>query len=351
VSDPEVTVLTAVRNGEPHLASTIRSIIAQTFSDWEYIVVDDASADASAETVERFSRADERVKLVRRKESGGPFAAANTGIRVARGRYLIRTDADDISPPYRIERQLAFLQGNPPLRACISPWQAFDSSGMISGSLAQIPLRPRSLRWYLLLRAFSAHSSLCIEKDSLVALGCYRELPVAQDYRLISELSRRDWIGVMPDVMVFYRNHLSRISKKRGEDQISLAIEVMREHLSDIADDDWTESDLRDLWLAGHGKRGPVTRGLRAIGRWSRMWKADPTLDEFDRRELAYLEWLHTWRFARANARSELLASFLGFGARVASDPWCAATGIRHKRTHLRMLKGVPAEIAGLGDA
>src|SRR5262249_46947684 len=136
---PHVTVLTAVRNGSRYLPETIASIRAQTFRDWEYIIVDDASEDDTCRVVEAASRDDSRIRLIRRSKSEGPFAAGNGGLSQARGRFVVRTDADDISPPHRIDRQLRFLNAERRFRACISPWQSFDERGLIAGSVNRIP--------------------------------------------------------------------------------------------------------------------------------------------------------------------------------------------------------------------
>src|SRR6187401_3192062 len=105
---PRVTVLTAVRNGMPYLPETVATIQAQTFADWEYIIVDDASDDETASWVEAAARKDPRIRLIRRQQQAGPFVSANEGLRQARGDYIVRTDADDLQPPYRIAKQLGF---------------------------------------------------------------------------------------------------------------------------------------------------------------------------------------------------------------------------------------------------
>src|SRR5579862_2093130 len=120
MSYPEVTVITAVRNGERYLPETIASIQAQTFSGWEYIIVDDKSDDHTCKLVEEAQSHDSRIRLLRRKHSAGPYTAANDGLREARGKYIVRIDADDLCPPHRIERQLLYLANHPEYRACVT---------------------------------------------------------------------------------------------------------------------------------------------------------------------------------------------------------------------------------------
>ncbi len=137
---PHVTVLTAVRNGAPYLAETVASIQKQSFTDWEYIIVDDASDDATPKIAEDLARGDSRIKVLVRSTSVGPYAAANDGLRVARGTYTVRTDADDLSTPDRIEKQLAFLAAHPEYRACVSYWQSLNDQGVMPGTQTPIPL-------------------------------------------------------------------------------------------------------------------------------------------------------------------------------------------------------------------
>src|SRR5580704_12607304 len=113
MSAPHVTILTAVRNGASHIASTIECALRQTYTDWEYIIVDDASTDTTISVVEEFQRRDARIHLLKRTASAGPYVAANDGLQIARGKCVVRIDADDHSPPHRIERQLQFLADHP----------------------------------------------------------------------------------------------------------------------------------------------------------------------------------------------------------------------------------------------
>src|SRR5437870_1032891 len=138
MSAPKVTILTAVRNGVSLLPETVASIQHQTFSDWEYLIVDDASEDGTPDWIAGAARQDPRIRLTRREQQGGPFAAANTGLREARGEYIVRTDADDLSPPRRIEKQLNFLLGHREYRACITPWHSFNAQGLIPRAISVI---------------------------------------------------------------------------------------------------------------------------------------------------------------------------------------------------------------------
>src|ERR1039458_3032292 len=107
---PLVSVVMAVRNGMPYLTESIESILAQTMRDFEFIVINDGSTDET----ERYlgGLADSRLRIFS-QANAGVGASANRGIALARGRYVARMDADDVSLPTRLERQVQFLRENP----------------------------------------------------------------------------------------------------------------------------------------------------------------------------------------------------------------------------------------------
>src|SRR5262245_16184953 len=110
MTGPTVTVLTAVRNGERFLGETIASIRAQTFEDWEYVIVDDASEDATRDVIAAAGREEPRIRSLLLAAPKGPYGAANAGLAISEGRFISRIDADDRAPADRLQRQVAFMQ-------------------------------------------------------------------------------------------------------------------------------------------------------------------------------------------------------------------------------------------------
>ncbi len=308
---PKVTVLTAVRNGADYLGETITSIQAQTFTDWEYIIVDDASTDETVAIVERAMQSDRRLRLLRRETAGGPYTAANQGIQEACGKYIVRTDADDLSPRDRIAKQYAFLEQNRRLRACVSFWQAYDGAKLIPGTIAPVPVDQDVFCWYLLLRGPSLHSSVCYQRDAILEIGGYRELPLSQDYRLWCELTRRRWLGIMPQVLSFVRMHQKRVSMQKRELQRNLALDILEDHLTALTGETWSREDLNALWTVGHSDPMPVRKGLEMLDRWDQLWKS-AHLNSEQTRELRRLSAFRRWKHLRGNARRQPAQAVLG---------------------------------------
>ena len=114
--NPKVTVLMPVYNCEKYLRESIESILNQTFKDFEFLIINDGSSDKSAEIVESYN--DNRINFVQNEKNIGLAASLNRGLDIAKGEYIARMDADDISLPERLEKQVRFMETNPQIGIC-----------------------------------------------------------------------------------------------------------------------------------------------------------------------------------------------------------------------------------------
>jgi hypothetical protein len=286
---PVITVLTTIYNGERYIAETVASIKAQTYPDWEHLIVDDASDDGrTPELLERLASTDPRIRVIRRRERGGPFAAANEGLRSATGNYVMRTDADDVSLPTRFEKQLAWLSTHPEQHAVGSYWHLFNDRGELYSDVRTVPLFPRVFKWRYFLRGGPPHSSLCIERDALTEIGGYKERPVAQDYRLLLDLSRRDWLGIVPEVLVHYRRHGSQIHATAQSLQETEAYDALADHIAQLAPGAFDAGEIAILRQAGRSPV-PLRPALVLLRCWQDLWEADPALGAQERAALQTL--------------------------------------------------------------
>ncbi|MGH2760296.1 MAG: glycosyltransferase family 2 protein [Actinomycetota bacterium] len=298
---PSVTVLTAVRNGARFIGETIDSVLGQTFTDWEYIIVDDASDDDTPKIVEDLVDKDPRVRLIRRPDRGGPYAAANEGLEHARGKYVVRLDADDVALPHRIERQLSYLSETG-LRASASLWLRLTPEGGLIQDVTNVDWGIRSLKWRLGVRPRLVHSTACVERGALEEIGGYRDLPLSQDLRMWCDLARREWLGMLPEVLGHFRRP-GGLTTTSGELQERYGIEVLRDHLEALSGAPWTEDEVRALRPGWTGI--PVSVRISALRRWVRAWRADDSLSREERRELARLGREVRWQMTKQAIRRE----------------------------------------------
>src|SRR5579859_2675921 len=112
MTSPLVSVAMPVYNAQRYLAQAVDSILAQSFKDFEFIIIDDGSTDSSTEILRKYEAADPRIRLFSRPNTGLTIAL-NEALGYARGRYLARMDSDDVSLPRRLEKQVAFMEDHP----------------------------------------------------------------------------------------------------------------------------------------------------------------------------------------------------------------------------------------------
>ncbi len=208
---PAVTVLMTVYNAGRFLDPSLTSIADQSFRDWECVVVDDASTDGSRDVVTGWVARDSRFRLIPNDTNKGQTPCLNQGLREARGQWIARQDADDLSLPERLERQLAEA-GNRALLGT-NGW-IIDENDHVIG-LLDAPLGHDSITWTSpFLNPFMHTAVLARTAVIRDELGGYDEsFRIAQDYDLWTRLIARHPSANLPDRLVSYRHLTSSLSK------------------------------------------------------------------------------------------------------------------------------------------
>ncbi len=135
---PLVSVITPVYNCEQYLNLTIESVLCQTYTNWEMILVDDCSPDNSAEIIRSYQQKDDRIRYVRLSENGGAAIARNKALEVSRGRYIAYLDADDIWLPEKLEKQIDFMTKNDVAFTCCD-YEKIESDGTRLNKIIHMP--------------------------------------------------------------------------------------------------------------------------------------------------------------------------------------------------------------------
>lgn len=217
MSTPIVSVIMAVYNGEPWIAEAIDSILGQTLTDFELIVVDDGSTD---DTVRILGQRGDRRITVLRQERGGQTAALNRGLRVARAPLLARLDADDVALPDRLERQVAFLAADPDIGLLGTGCREIAPSGLVVRTVRP-PADDATLRRRLIRANPFIHSSVMFRRSVVEATGVYDEsFAVAQDYDLWLRMSGVTRMATVPEPLVLRRLAPGRLSSVRDSTRL-----------------------------------------------------------------------------------------------------------------------------------
>lgn len=231
---PVVSVVMSVYNGEQFLAKAIESILNQTFRDFEFIIVNDGSTDGSTAILEEYAQCDCRIRLISR-ENRGLIASLNEGIASARGEWIARMDADDISFPDRFEKQLAWLQRTG-ADICggwvklTGTW--FHRVWRYYGSSDAIKIK-------LLFGSAFAHPAIML-RTGIAKTNPYSEnAHYVEDYELWTRLAK---LGVKmtnyPGVVLRYRIHPGQVTAIRQKQQRENMVRIFRDYSSSFLDRD-----------------------------------------------------------------------------------------------------------------
>jgi len=223
ISTPAVSVLMSVRDGAPWVSEAVESVLAQTASDLELIVIDDGSTDATPDLLA--SIRDPRLRLARH-EPRGLTRSLNRALSLARAPLLARLDADDLALPERLARQRAFLDSHPEIGLLGTGAMEVDTSGREVGTVSP-PVGDAAIRRALIRRNPFVHSSVMMRRSVLAQAGGYDEsLSVAQDYDLWMRMSRITRLANLPAPLVVRRLVPGRISAARDAERLSTEARV-----------------------------------------------------------------------------------------------------------------------------
>ena len=263
VRPPKVSVLIASYNGERFIGEAVGSILGQTWTDLELVVIDDGSTDGTRPILREIASRDSRLRIVE-KDNEGLIATLNRGIAEARGEYIARLDHDDVAVPSRIEKQARFLDENPDFIGVGCLMQSMTEDGAFVG-------KPR-IRYERLRHApgefpprqqWLYGPTPMIRAEVLRKAGGYRSKFVASEDRDLSwRLGDLGRLERLPEVLVNYRYHGTNMSRLKRRTQIYSAL---RSDLSAVARHfKLDDADVIDSIDVG-GDYGPAVEGYRRL--------------------------------------------------------------------------------------
>ena len=224
---PGLSVIMAVYNGEPFVRQAVESVPSQTFTDFEFIIIDDASTDATASILREYT--DGRIVLLSNNTNVGLTKSLNIGLRHARGEFIARMDADDIALPERLERQVRYLDEHPDVGILGCACQFIGSMGRRLGKKPR-PLDDCTTRWTALLRNPFIHPAVMLRRSVLEENGLRydEEFTQSQDYEFFTRVLKYTRGANLSEQLLLYRKHpgditsTSRESQLRNHDLITL---------------------------------------------------------------------------------------------------------------------------------
>ena len=235
----KLTVLMPVYNAELYIKEAVDSILSQTFSNFEFLIFNDGSTDRSADFIRAYN--DSRIKFFDFQQNHGLVHHLNNGMAIARGQYIARMDADDISLPNRLMQQVRFMDDNPDIIAS----GAWMKSIGISEKVLKYPTEPDIIRAQMIFDCPIAHPTVILRREVFVASYCYSDnYEHTEDYELWIRISKNFKISNLDQVILLYRRHHSQVTHlhnfRQRETSLKLQITLL-ENLCIIP----TKSEIR----------------------------------------------------------------------------------------------------------
>ena len=214
-----VSVIMPAYNAEKYIAQAIESVLGQTFDDFEFIIINDCSRDRTEEIILSYN--DPRIVYLKNEENLGVAATLNKGLAAAKGEYIARMDADDISLPERLAKQVAYLDANEEIAVLGTNVESFNELGTISTGWSA--LNPEQMKVDLLFACGLAHPSVMMRAEVIRELGGYDvEFNGLEDYELWCRVLENHKITTLPDILLRYRIHGSQVTQNPSQRYLAL---------------------------------------------------------------------------------------------------------------------------------
>lgn len=231
----KLSVFMPCYNAEKYLGQAIESILSQTYSQFELVILDDGSTDNSRQIVEGYAKRDSRIKLFLNEENKGLVYTRNRGIALCESEYVALMDADDLAPSNRLQSELLFLENNPDIGAVGGRYQLIDENNSIINTKYPAVFTKSEIRAAMFFRNVIANGSV-MYRTSVVkeyALTYQENFKAMEDYRFWCDFLQYSDIVNLDEVLQLYRVHVDSHERQTGKEQAE-----RRKQLMDIVHQD-----------------------------------------------------------------------------------------------------------------
>lgn len=288
---PRVSVLMPAYDAEKYIADAIKSILNQTFTDFELIIVNDGSTDKTKQIIEEFD--DKRIKYFENDGNKGLSFTRNRLIEISKGEFIAWLDSDDVANPQRLKEQVSFLDNNPK-HAFVASWaRLIDGDNHPTGNYLKSYIPNKYLRELLLFVNYIVQSSMLIRKSHLPKLLYDLNYPPTEDYELWVRILKEYQGEILPKVLVDYRIHnsnSSQVQSKKAEETVKLN---QANQIKDIGINP-TEAEISLHYQIGFGEIESINQ-LTEIEKWFlKIQSHNLTSKRFDKEALDFIL-AHRW--------------------------------------------------------
>ena len=239
----KVSVLMPAYNVEKYVGAAIESILNQTFTDFEFIIINDGSTDNTAKIIKEYAKKDKRIRFINHTKNKGLIAVLNEGLDLCNGEYIARMDSDDISLPERFAKQVTYMDTNPECGVLGTAIQLFGRLNNIVRNIENVKI------FNLLSGHFVAHPTVMMRKSIIDKYNLKYDAKYkhAEDFELWSRMVFITEIHNLNEILLKYRWHEENISVLHSEEQSNVSDRIKQNIINKLTNDELSKRLILDI--------------------------------------------------------------------------------------------------------
>ena len=309
---PKISLIMSVYNGEDYLAETVESVLCQTFTEWEFIIINDCSTDNTSKILAEYASKDARVKVHTNKTNLRLPSSLNKALSLAEGKYIARMDADDICMPDRLQKQYDFMEANPnvDLSSCrfLTLKNGVYSSGGCGGKGES-----ESIKALLLVTNPILHPGIIAKADVIKELGYDKNFTCTEDMELWTRfVLNNKRVEILSEYLMIYRLHDKQITETTLDKQKNEVIKIQKTYLSQLLKPMTEEQE--EFYINGiYFRKNINVSKFIEFYRWAKS--VNNKTNNFDKYALKYAFFEILAEYKRSGiGKADLIKGMLSFG-------------------------------------
>ena len=311
---PKISLIMSVYNGEDYLAKTVESVLCQTFTEWEFIIINDCSTDNTSKILAEYASKDARVKVHTNETNLRLPSSLNKALSFAKGKYIARMDADDICMPDRLQKQYDFMEANPnvDLSSCrfLTLKNGVYSSGGCGGKGDS-----ESIKALLLVTNPILHPGIIAKADVIKELGYDKNFTCTEDMELWTRfVLNNKRVEILSEYLMIYRLHDKQITETTLDKQKNEVIKIQKTYLSQLLKPMTEEQE--EFYINGiYFRKNINVSKFIEFYRWAKS--VNNKTNNFDKYALKYAFFEILAEYKRKGiSKTDLIKGMLSFGVR-----------------------------------